>query len=260
MNTLRRLQNHFQSYVLYGDGGIQSQVIGTPRVSAKVRLDIYAEAYRLRLLEALQTDFPALRVLVGHEEFSKLGRAYIDSHPSHHFSIRYFGRHMSQFLAATLPYRDEPWLAEMAVFEWVLGEVFDAADAAVLTVEQVSAIPAAEWAAMYLCFHPSVRRLSLRWNVPALWQAIDRYETPGTLKENQTPLPWLLWRRELKTYFRSISPEEFWAIEAAQTEKSFGAICGGLCQWIPESEVALHAAGLLRRWVTDGLLVSIDRG
>jgi hypothetical protein len=258
MNTLRHLQERLQSYVLEDDRGIEEQVISTSKISACARLEIYAEAYRLRLLGALENDFPALKALLGNEAFSKLGRTYIEAHPSHHFSLRYFGRHLKRFLTHTSPYRQAPWLAEMAAFEWALGEVFDAADSRTLTLDEIATIPPMKWAQMRLHFHPSVHRLDLHWNVPLLWKAIDQHESPGPPVESHIPLPWVLWRQDLKNYFRSLKEDEAWALDAAQAGKTFGTICEGLCIWHEEAKVPQQAAILLQRWVTDGLLSRID--
>ena len=60
MTGLRALQNSFQDYVLRGDQGVVSQVAAEDTADARERLQVYAEAYRLRLLEALG---PALRLV-----------------------------------------------------------------------------------------------------------------------------------------------------------------------------------------------------
>jgi hypothetical protein len=255
VSTLRQLQNDFQSFILHGGNYVGDQVQSTEKVSAETRLDVYYQAYRLRLLEALGVDFPALQAFVGTKRFERIGLEYIDAYPSEHFSIRYFGRAMSRFLGA-LPYRREPWLAELASFEWALGEAFDAPDALPLTAKALSAIPLTAWPELRLHLHPSVRRLNFRWHVPAVWQAVDRHETPTPPVRNEPPMPWLIWRRDLKNYFRSLQQDEAWALDAIRAGLTFGEICEGLGQWMVDREAAVRAARLLRLWVEEGLLVS----
>ena len=141
MSRLRALQQDFQHYVLLPDGRMDNQVGASAQASAQERLGIYANAYRLRLLEALDTDFPGLHTLVGDEEFDRLGRAYIDAHPSQHFSLRWYGHQVAAFLRATPPYADHPVLAEMAQFEWAMSLAFDADDSPLVTVEDMLALP-----------------------------------------------------------------------------------------------------------------------
>ena len=39
----------------------------------------------------------------------------------------------------------------------------------------------------------------------------------------------------------------------------FAAICEGLCEWVDAQNVAAHAAGLLKQWLTDGLISEIGK-
>lgn len=257
--ALRSLQERLHAYLLNPAGvDMVDLVVSTPRASAEVRLNIYAESYRLRLIEALETDFPALYALLGEEEFARLGRAYIDAYPSHHFSIRWFGQHLSCFLTETLPYQEQPWLYEMAAFEWALGEAFDAAVSSVVGYDALAALPAAAWPGMYLEAHPSVRRLDLRFNVPAQWKALSEGEGLPPPVASDYPIGWLIWREGLHTFFRSLPVDEAWAIDALLQGGSFAAICEGLCEWNAEEEVALRAAGLMKDWVHNGLITKIQ--
>jgi hypothetical protein len=116
------------------------------------RFGIYADAYLLRLLEAVKTDYPALHTLAVDELLERIGRDYIDACPSTHFSIRYFGRHLSAFIDETPSYREIPVLAEMARLEWLLTLAFDAADSSTLDEATLSALPMESWPGMHLGF------------------------------------------------------------------------------------------------------------
>jgi hypothetical protein len=257
-SRLRRLQEDFHGYLLHPDGRMRDDIVGTRTVSADARLRVYAEAYRLRLLEALRVDYPVLHTLYGDEDFERLGLAYIERHPSRHFSIRYFGRHLSRALGEDARFRDSSFLAELAAFEWALGEAFDAADSPVATLGEISAIAPEAWPDMCLRLHLSLRRLDLRWNVPPVWKAVSEGESPLPWQCAEVPLTWAIWRKGLETYFRSLTPEEAWMLGAVLQGQCFADLCEGLCAWVDEAQVALHAAGLLRTWVTDGWVVAAD--
>ena len=255
---LRELQELLQSHVLHGDPRIAQRVVGSPRVNAPTRLAIYSEAYRLRLLEAMRVDFPALHTLAGDAEFEHIGRAYLDAHPSGHFSIRYFGQQLAGFLQSDERWRALPVFAEMAAFEWALGLSFDAFNSSLIGVEDVAAIPPMAWARMRLGLHPSLQRLDLLWNVPGLWKAIDEEQPPQPPVAAEHPLAWIIWRRDLRSFFRSTPVDEAWAIDSLRQGHSFAAMCEGLCEWIDETRVAAQAALYLRRWVQDGLVCRIE--
>lgn len=257
-SKLAQLQKDFQSYLLQGGEHMRAQISGTPKVSADERLEVYSSAYRLRLLEVLSKDYPGLHGLLGDEQFDRLGRAYIDAHPSQHPSLRWFGRHLSDLLVKTPQYAAQPVLAEMAAFEWVQGEVFDAKDIPVAGVDEVATIPPESWPAMRLVFQPAARRLDLKWNAPAIWKALDEEQTPPAPVQGDYPIGWLLWRKDLSIHWRSLAVEEAWAIDACLNGQDFGRLCEGLCEWIAEADAALYAAGLLKRWITDGLIARVE--
>ena len=255
---LRRLQRQFQRHVLAGSNEIVTHITGTEKTSSETRLAIYVEGYRTRLTEGLAADFPALHTLLGEKGFEALVHAYIDVHPSEHFSMRYLGSHLSEFLARTSPHVDLPVLSEMAAFEWRLRSAFDAADADVRSVSDIEAIEPSRWGHMRFGFHPSVNRLDLSWNVPAIWNAVEENEELPKPDANDMPIPWLIWRQDLKTYFRSLTIDEAGSIDALVAGRSLSQVCEQLREWIEPEIVAAHAARLVKRWVSDGLIERVS--
>ena len=225
MTALSRRQTEFQEYLLRREGRPDELVMGTARVDARTRLSIYADAYRLRLLEALDTNYPVLHHWQGDAAFQTLGGAYIDVCPSSHYNIRYFGEQLPRFLAVVEPYCNTPALSEMAALEWALTLAFDAADRPVRTAEDAAAIPPAHWPGMRLTLHPSLGRLDLHWNVPAIWKAIQQKQAPPEPQAGSTPTAWLVWRQKLSPCFRSLSVDEAWALDAVRRGDDFAGLC-----------------------------------
>ncbi len=252
--TLRALQREFQRALLAGDTRFLSRIAETPGADSARRLTVYAEAYRLRLREALEVDYPKLRTLLGPTQFAELADTYIGRHPSRHPSLRWLGRHMAALLAQTAPWSAQPVLSEMAAFEWAQGEVFDAPEAGVVAVAEIADIAPPDWPRLHFQAHPSLRRLDLSWNVVPIWQALDQNESPAPPSAATTPQAWLLWRRQLDIHWRSLGVEERWAVDAWRRGAAFGEICEGLCEWLPPEHVPVHAAGLLKSWVDAGLI------
>ena len=255
---LARVQDDFQRYLLRGDASIEDHVVGTARVPVATRLGIYGGAYGARLTEALQINFPALAQLLGEGDFEELAAAYVRTHDSCFPSIRYYGHELPAFLTREPAYAEVPLLAELARWEWAMTETFDAADAEPLGAEAMAQVPPEEWAELRFEWHPSVRRVQLLWNVPQLWKAItnetERPEPSVSAEAGQ----WLLWRRDLDTYFRSLQPPEADALDAARAGSTFGELCDGLCQSEGEAGAPAKAAGFLRDWLQSGLIVRLS--
>ncbi|MHB8478516.1 MAG: HvfC/BufC N-terminal domain-containing protein [Steroidobacteraceae bacterium] len=256
MPGLRQLQGDLQKHLVGDESAIADAIVDAPPLTIDARLSIYSNAYRVRLIEALDDTYPVLHAVLGDEDFTALGEAFVAAQPSVHRSIRWYGGELAQFLAGRPPYAGQPIFAELALLEWTLAEVFDAADAEPKPRAALSAIDPSAWGELRFTFHPSLRRLHLEWNTAAVWQAMSREEAPPDPKCAEHPVPWLLWRQNLQNYFRSMSGEEAAALDAALRGETFGEICAALSDWLPEEEIPLRAASLLAAWADSGIIVA----
>jgi hypothetical protein len=254
---LAQLQQEFQHYLLRGEAAaLEPRIAGSARVPVATRLAIYGGAYRSRLADALGANYPALAALLGETDFDTLAAAYISTHDSPYFSIRYYGEDLAQFLATHEEYASAPVLAELARWEWAMTGVFDAADASPLGHEALAQVPPTAWAQLRFGWHPSVTRLDLMWNVPQLWQALTDDGQRPVLELAPTCVPWLLWREDLTSYFRSLERTEAAALDAARSGWPFGELCELLCDEVGAAAAPARAATLLRGWIAGGLIVS----
>jgi hypothetical protein len=257
--TFPAVQQHLQAFLLAGERDIEQHVVGTERVPVATRLAIYADAYRARLTEALASNYPALAKLLGESDFAALAACYIEKHVSRWPSIRHYGAELPLFLANAARYREVPLLAELAAWEWAMSEVFDAQDQNALEVDALSRIPPQQWAALWIDFHPAVRRLDLSWNAPQIWKALaGGGERPAPQLSAQSQ-PWLLWRAGLEILFRSLGRDEAMAFDALRAGAAFGDVCLALCRHTSEEQAPIRAATCLRSWVESGLIVAARR-
>lgn len=251
---LAQLQSNFQAYLVDSAKGaaFKSCVVDDQKVGASKRLSIYADAYRLRIIEALANSYPKLKALLGDALFDTSARTYIDAYPSTYPNMRWVGDSMQAHLIKTLP--QHPIAAEMAAFEWALGLAFDAEDLPVLELQDLAALPAESWADLPLVFHPSVQLLPLKWNVLLVWQALNADETPPTPAQINEPC--LVWRSQFSSHYQSLDALEEQAIKLVAT----GATFGGLCEWLEDkctaAEATVQAAQYLSNWLNQGLIAN----
>lgn len=255
---LTELQRAFQCAILDPRGAPPPFIVSSPKAPAAERFAVYAQAYRLRLIEALAADYPALKEWLGDGAFDRLARAYADAYPSGHFSIRWFGSRLPAFLAATPACLNQPELTELAGFEWALSEAFDAADSPVLTQAQLAALAPASWPGLKLRIHASVQTLDLIYNTPSRWRALNRKEPAPDLETESETLTWVVWRQDLKLLFRSLPKAEARALKAFSRGQCFAGVCEDLCEWLDETQVAVSAAGYLQTWLREGWIAGIS--
>ena len=245
-------ESRFQDNVLTGDTAIDSQVDGETAEFRNMRLGIYRNAYRLRLIEVLGTDYGVLRTYLGDALFDALAADYIAAHPSTFRNVRWFGGKLAEFLRLTPRYAEHPELAELAQFEWSLGQAFDSPDADAVRFEEVAAVPPEAWAVLRFKPHPALRLLELGTNAVAIWKGIDNRGSSCEPAIVPAPVTWAVWRKRHSPFFRSLDADEAWALKAMISRVSFGEICAGLCAWVAEEQAAARAAGMLRDWVEGG--------
>ncbi len=251
---LASLQRRLQAAILHREDKV-AFLAGT---QAAERLSVYLRAYRLRLTEALAVDYPMLARWLEEESFAKMAESYVAAFPSRARSIRWVGRHLPEFLRAFAPWRERPELAELAVFEWSLGLAFDCADADPLRPEGLARIPPQRWPKLRLKLHPSVRLETLYYPVPQVWKALQAGAQPPVCQRLDTAVTWLLWRKGLRMFFRSLAEPERFALQAVQAGQAFAEICAGLARWNYSTDVAQYIAGLLRQWLEEGLIVAVE--
>lgn len=255
MSALADLQRDLQRHVLTGDETVAAAVNGTPAVPAATRLGVYSNAYRIRLTDALGDNMPNLRALLGEEEFGAVAARYIDEHPSQFASIRWFGDRLAHELERSHP--EQPWIAELARWEWSLATAFDAQDSPTVGIESLATVAPDDWGELRLEFHPSVQVLELSSNAQALFKAFADEQSPPEPAILDHPQPWLLWRQDLKTQYRSLEPDETAALAAMRSDGTFADMCEVLCAWHEADEVPLIAAGMLKRWIVEELLIGL---
>ncbi|RYY84220.1 MAG: DUF2063 domain-containing protein [Chitinophagaceae bacterium] len=122
---LLRLQQWMQGLVL-GQGSLperlsahaaqwgfdeKSVVAAGGVASERRRLSVYTTGYRLRLLECLAADFPALRQFLGAALFEHFGDNFLQQHHSQSFTLSDLGELFATFLEASRPVDSAPYFA-----------------------------------------------------------------------------------------------------------------------------------------------------
>lgn len=260
---LSALQQALQAYLAgasdHPPAELLEQLQGSAALGAADGLRIYHNAYRARLLAVLREDFPALQQWLGAESFEQLALAYLAAWPPRHFSLRWLGEKLPEFIAG---YVAEPQLSplrELATLEWAFTLAFDAKDAEVLSAEDMACLPAEDWVTLRASLAPSVNWLQLQYNTLALWKAAKDGEPLPELIRLPETCSCLVWRHDLLCRYRSLEPDEAAALRSFASGESFSGLCAGLLPHHGE-QAPLQAAVWLRQWVSDGLLVRIKAG
>ena len=220
------------------------------------RLDIYRNAFRARLTDALRDNHPVLHRVLGDEAFDQLGASFIAARPSRQPSIRWFGAELADWLRDTAEQLPHPALVDLARMEWALSIAFDAADATPLQVADLLAVAPQDWPELRFEPLPSLHLIAMNWAVEPLWSALSADENATTAAPEALDHHLLVWRRDEQTQWRSVAPFEALLLDACIGGLSFADLCE-LAMAERGDNAAAEVAGYLRVWVEAGMLAGV---
>lgn len=251
------MQLQFQQHML-GEADATPLISGTA-ARQRLGLDIYVNAYRLRLLETLVDAYAKTQAVMGDIAFEAAAFGYIAIHPPITRNLRWYGDQFSTYLADQ--HADAPALAEIARLDWALRTAFDGVDSNVMNASALAALEPAAWETLRLVPVPTAGLLVFRHNTVAVWQALDDDANPPPLAASPIDVDWLVWRKGLQPHFRSLHQVEASLLRAMLKGLSFSQACacaGSLAAEAghSEEEVSALIGGFMHQWLEDELLAS----
>jgi hypothetical protein len=224
-----------------------------PRLSPQRRVEIYAQMYFWRQVEALKEDFPKLAALLGDDAFAHLVDAYVHTYPSDHPSLGRLGRKLAQFLAEHRAENGRPDLADLAALEWARAEVFVELDAPLAPASIFTGLSPDQFAKARLCLVPAVRVFSFEHDAMALWRAVERGDpVPEPIPH---PRHVLVWRKGWTVFHATIDAEEAQALEWAGQGRTLGEVCEAFAE---RDEPVAAAFAALQSWLAESLVSRVE--
>ncbi len=260
---LSDLQHQFQAGLLKptqpsetdnsADLAIFQQVNTSEKEQKDILFGVYQEAYRLRLIEFLQTDYELLELYLGDAGFEEMALGYLQAYTSTHYNARWFGGQLPAFLARQQPWSDLPQLTELAAFDLALLTSFDAQDAPIFAAEQMALVE--DWAGLVLKPQPAVGRLNLKTNAYDIREALSEDVQPPEMSLLEQPQQWLFYRNaDLQSMYRLLAYDEAMMWDEMAKGVNFSGLCAMLAHYSSEEQAPVQAAGYLQGWINDGLL------
>ena len=225
-------------------------------LSAKERMGIYHNAYRVRLVEVLLDNFEHTAMYLGEEWFYKLANIYVQEHESNCHNISEYGYHFPDFLAIQLPKDLE--VSELALMDWKLRRAFDGSDSDILNSDGLQKLVETYGADARLSSVPTLSIITHSFNTLDIWQAIDNDEAPPAVEQLKTPVEILIWRKGHSPHFRSLTTIESTAVNSLLKGDTLEQIGESLASKFPDSDVSNEFGLMLQRWVADEVLARQD--
>ena len=208
-------------------------------------MDIYRNAYRGRLLGALEVSFERTRRWIGEDTFQAVARHHVLTCPPTGWSLDDYGSEFPALLAGL--FGNDPEVAELAWLEWHLQRAFAAADAPELDPTELGArgYSAEEWAAMRFTMATGFAAAPVATDVIELWEALAEERSGACTVTGHADAALLVWRSRLSPRYRLAWIDELHALEALAGGASLGALA--------EHHDAARLGEWLSQWLGEGI-------
>jgi hypothetical protein len=230
---------------------IERCFLGSRNMSAAERVEVYANMYLWRQVDALREDFPKLAALLGGEGFYRLSESYVKEYPSEHPDLGHLGRHFANFVRSR-PDLGRPDLGDLAALEWARTEVFFEAAANPIRADAL-ALLGENFARARVKLVPALRILKLHHDVGCLWRRLEDGLAPDSPAPERTAL--VVWRRDFEVFHTALSEDEASSLERANTGASLAEVCAAF----EGRESPVEAAfGAIASWIAEGWIAGIS--
>lgn len=234
---------------------LASVIEPSPTLSAAERVGIYHGMYRLRMAEALETDFPGLAHFVGPEAWANVASGYVTAHPSTSYTLNVLGRRLPEWLKAQGGLRHRAFCADLARLEWAVCESFDAEEAPRLAPDAIESLAPEDWPEARLVPSPALRLVRLGWNAGE-WLDTAKDETHRHPRPLRRAGFVVVYRRDYAVYRREVARAAFGLLADLARGRRIGRAVGAALRRRDAPDSA-SLARWFRQWAADGLFTRI---
>ena len=235
-------------------------ILPSARLRPEERLAIYHDMYLLRMEEALESDYSALKHFLGDEGFRALVAGYVRAHPSRSYSLNFLGAHLPDYVRAAPGLRRRAFAHDLARLEQAVAEVFDAPEQEALRPEEIAAVPEAAWDGARLRPIAAFRLLALRHPVNAYLQSVrdERHDHPPARRRDS----WVaVYRREYRVRRQELDRAAYRLLADITAGKPLGrAVAAALRRGRGKRPTRKQLFGWFRGWMGAGMFKNVETG
>ena len=134
------------------------------------RYAVYRNNVAVSLTEALETGFPAVRSLIGHQNFAHVAGGYLRQSPPASPLMMHYGAGVPDYLATREQLKTWAYLPDVARLELALRRSYHAADAPVLDPAELASLPESALLSCRFALAPSLELVASPWPLVSLWR------------------------------------------------------------------------------------------
>jgi hypothetical protein len=211
---LKALQRWFQERTVTGEtADAEREILPSKSLAPSERLQVYSGMYPMRMRDAMQTDYPTIRAILGDDAFWDLVQAYVKKFPSKHPSLNRLGDHFPRFLAGKVHVPRRALLQDVATVELAMTEAFDERHCEPLDFSVLAKVPPEAWEKARFELVPASRLVTVSHAVNSLITAARREEPlPLVVPRKKTSM--VVYRKDYAVWRMDLRPQAFALLSA----------------------------------------------
>jgi hypothetical protein len=230
-------------------------ILPSKTLSPVERVGVYQGMYLLRMIEALEGDYPAVAHLLGSHAFADLVERYVEAHPSVSYPFNRLGGEFPEFIRESRGLRRRGVLYDLARLERAVTEVFDAPESPSWAAGEIERMPEEAWETAVLQPIAALRVLSFAYPVNAYLQSVkaEKHDHP----ELPRRAAWVaVYRKNYEVWRLDLGRPAYEFLHALAKGRPFGkavAEAAKRLQGNPGDQIFRW----LRSWVAEGMFQSV---
>ena len=225
-------------------------------LTAVERVGVYQGMYLLRMVEALEGDYPAVAHFLGDEEFADLVTRYVAAHPSSSYTFNRLGRQFPEFIRASRGVRRKAFVADLAHLELAVTEVFDAPESPAWPADEIARLPQDAWERAVLKPIAAFRLGAYAYPVNAYLQSVkdENHDHPDAGRKATCVA---VWRKRYEVWRLDLSKPAYDFLGALANGRAFGKAVASAARRL-QGGAGDQLFRWLRDWVAEGMFEGFE--
>ncbi len=208
------------------------------QLTARERLEIYADDYWSRCFNMLHDNFPGLAEIWGHETFHRWSEQYLVQCSSSSFTLRDLGNKFESFISSEYHGQDSALVLDMLRYEWARIEAFDRPVLPPFDPEKLSAQERVDLASLTFALQPHISLLQLDYPV---FEVVDKLISRKTKKTIPVPTKGeyftVVYRHDFIVYHKEIDKAFYLLLTQIQGGKSLADGCDAILPLLDKEQI-----------------------
>lgn len=235
---------------------ICSVILPSKTLTSVERVGVYQGMYLLRMIEALEGDYPGIAHFLGEDGFADLVTRFVEVHPSVSYTFNRLGGGLPEFIRDSRGIRKRGFVADLARLERAVTEVFDAPESPAWPADEVARMPEPAWESAILRPIAAFRVLAFAYPVNAYLQSVkeDNHDHPEARRTES----WVaVYRKNYEVWRLDLGKPAYRFLSALSKGRPFGKAVAEAAKGL-QGNPGEQLFRWLRAWVAEGMFQGLE--